>query len=290
MPRTNYICTVSPDYPENYRIGLEAGLWGVEEKFKRLIEPARSGDLLIFVVGGVARSIHRIEAAPFYDATPLWPMKDGSVFPYRIRISSPLFVGRADFRGFAERISFMRGKHWPGTIQGANGVFNSRATNDDLLLIQSLMSRVDHPVRYMERRAGTRRVADPGDAGAVLCLDEARLRHCVRELASERGMLPSPVEVRIRSEVPPEKGVVASLFNSERLEFLVVDLHVERPGEKALLSILRRMSWVRHNAERLREVRGLLLVDGPDSDLRAVAGEVPNLEVREYDVKLALAS
>lgn len=285
----NYICAVSPDFPENYRIGVEAGLWGVEEKYKRFIEPVRRGDLLIFSVGGVVRSIHRIETAPFYDAIPLWPMKDGSVFPYRVRISAPLHTGAADFRSFSEHISFMRGKLWSGTIQGPNGVFNSKATDSDVALIQSLLVPVQEPLRYIERRGRQKKLAEPG-RGAVLCLDEARLRGCVGELVRAEGLQPSALDGRVRSELPPGPGLVTSLFDSARRDFMVVDLHVQRPGEQALLSILKRMSWVRQHAERPRDVRGLLLLDRPDHDLHAVAGEVPNLQVREYDVRLALTS
>ena len=85
-----YICTVSNKFPENYQIGIQAGLWGVEEKYKNRILKVQQGDQLVFIVGGVYRTLHRIESQVFIDETPLWPEKDGSIFPYRIKISKSI--------------------------------------------------------------------------------------------------------------------------------------------------------------------------------------------------------
>ena len=48
----NYLCSVSGNFPENYQIGLRAGVWGVEEKYANKIEHVCPGDRLVFVVGG----------------------------------------------------------------------------------------------------------------------------------------------------------------------------------------------------------------------------------------------
>ncbi len=145
-----YLCAVLPRFPENYQIGIHAGTWGVEEKYKNRIASVVPGDTLVFLVAGQYRSIHRIESVPFVDQTPLWPAKDGDYFPYRVKISEPLFLGAASAVALANQISFMKGKTWGGTIQGASGVFNDRLTTQDLALIKSHMSGAPTPIKQPE--------------------------------------------------------------------------------------------------------------------------------------------
>ena len=83
---TTYICTVSNRFPENYQIGVQARRWGVEERYKKRIEPVKPGDLLVFLVGGIFRTAHKIESFAFEEHDLLWPEKDGSTFPHRIKI------------------------------------------------------------------------------------------------------------------------------------------------------------------------------------------------------------
>src|SRR6266849_2748920 len=105
-----YLCAVSGRFPENYEIGLQAQVWGVEDKYKNRIAAVRPGDSLVFLVGGDYRSVHKIESEPYVDDTPLWPEKDGDLFPHRVRISPPLAVGHVRARELADEISFMKGK------------------------------------------------------------------------------------------------------------------------------------------------------------------------------------
>ena len=37
-PMRNYLCLITPNYPENYLIGVQAQLWGVEEKYEHKIK------------------------------------------------------------------------------------------------------------------------------------------------------------------------------------------------------------------------------------------------------------
>jgi len=39
----NYVCSVSDRFPENYRIGVEAGVWGVEERHAKRIKNVEPG-------------------------------------------------------------------------------------------------------------------------------------------------------------------------------------------------------------------------------------------------------
>jgi len=149
----NYICSVSGDFPENYEIGVRANLWGVVEKYEKRIRNVRPGDLLVFVVGGKFRSIHRVESPPFYDETELWPKKDGSVFPHRIKIGDPLAYGRVAVRILANQIGFMQGKTWGGTIQGASGVFNDKLTDADVSLIEQRLGKREPKQPVRDQRA-----------------------------------------------------------------------------------------------------------------------------------------
>src|SRR3954451_15235068 len=123
------LCVVSPNFPENYDIGVQACTWGVENVYKNKIEKTSPGDEVVFISKRHIRSIHTIEGKVYRDDKPLWPPKDGDLFPWRIKISGPTYVGEIPSAVFSANVSFMRAvDHWPGTIQGPNGVFNDRLT------------------------------------------------------------------------------------------------------------------------------------------------------------------
>ncbi len=82
------------------------------------------------------------------DVGQLWLAKDGDVFPFRIRISKPLYAGTIPKDDFVPRISFMSVvDKWGGTIQGASGVFNDRLTEKDVDFIKSRLVRVAERAR-----------------------------------------------------------------------------------------------------------------------------------------------
>jgi len=60
-----YLCTVSGKFPENYQIGVQANRWGAEERYLKRIKPVQEGDQILFLVGGVFRTIHKIESCMF---------------------------------------------------------------------------------------------------------------------------------------------------------------------------------------------------------------------------------
>ena len=68
----------------------------------------KEGDTLVLVVGGVFRSIHKIEGAPFIDNTPLWPAnkKDGSLYPHRVEISEALSTGNLQITSSYSSLKF----------------------------------------------------------------------------------------------------------------------------------------------------------------------------------------
>ena len=55
------------------------------------------------------------------------------------------------------------------------------------------------------------------------------------------------------------------------------------------MQILRYMSWVRTNLASGKEnVRGIILAEEAGSSLQEVVGEVPNVEIRNYRVRIEL--
>ena len=113
-----FICVVSPRFPENYHIGVQARTWGVQARYKSRIDKTSPGDEVVFIVGGKIRSVHRIEGPVFRDDTPLWPPKDEDFFPFRIKISPPTHAGEIPSSKFVKHISFMHtAQAWGGTIK-----------------------------------------------------------------------------------------------------------------------------------------------------------------------------
>lgn len=124
-----YICSVPQSRAENYQIGMKERVWGVPGDHGDKMRRVRPGDRIAFVVAGSFRSVHEIESERYVDRTPIWP--DG-IYQFRIRISAPLASGCVAGSFLSRRISFMKDKKaWGGTLQGASGVFNDRATRAD---------------------------------------------------------------------------------------------------------------------------------------------------------------
>jgi len=284
---TIYICAVSGQFPENYEIGIRAGVWGVEEKYKRKIAPVQSGDTLVFLVGGDYRSIHKIESAMFEEKTALWPRKNGSLFPYRVRISSPIRIGYVSAKSLAASISFMKGKEqWGGTIQGPNGVFNDKLNADDLRLIESTM-KSSPPVAPKPDPAVVRRAADK---------ETALLKFYEGDVESR--VINSLDRLNLRLYVDPKSGKTGKQFaiDGGRIDLLCEDLESDglavvelKKGEapdQALLQVLRYMSWVRQHLAGSKTVRGIILAESTDATLSKVVGEVPNVSIRHYRVSI----
>ena len=100
------------------------------------------------------RSIHVVECEVYEDKQPLWPPKDGDLFPFRIKISAPTYVGEIGKEEFVPNISFMRIVDvWSGTIQGASGVFNERLTREDVKFIKNHLRRMPALEIQAERAA-----------------------------------------------------------------------------------------------------------------------------------------
>ncbi len=283
-----YLCTITGRFPENYEIGLRSGTWGVEEKYKDKIAPVRSGDKLVFVLGGVVRSVHTIDGDPFFDKTPLWPPKDGSIFPYRVHFRPAEWVGAVSLKDIANEISFMRGKVWGGTIQGRNGVFNPNLTQNDLDRIIGELSRPVQPKAPL-----------PLPQNPVVAERQKALFKFYEKDVEDRliDLLPSvgltlyhdQNSGRSGRQFICDVGRIDLLCNSAANgDFVIVELKKGQAPNETLLQVLRYMSWVRQHLSGKNDVKGIILTESADSTLEQILGEVPNVSIRYYSISVAL--
>jgi hypothetical protein len=280
---TTYLCSVSGDFPENYQIGLAARTWGVEEKYSGRIASVTPGDTLVFAVGGEFRSIHRVESAAFFDPTPLWPQKDGSYFPHRIKISDPIAVGQLPIKNVSGNISFMSavGRHWGGTIQGRNGVFNDRLTSEDLNFIRARM-RGEIPqaihvepekIKQVQERQKTlfKLYESDVETRIIQSLSKLNLRLYANVVTGRSGR---------QFLIDGGSGRIDLLCEDLSTgEFVVVELKKGEAPQDTMLQMLRYMSWVRQHLAGTKDVRGIILTESADSTLSEIVKEVPKVAI-----------
>lgn len=285
---TNYLCSVSVKLPENYEIGLQSRTWGVEEKYFSRIAPVRSGDLLVFVVGGAFRSIHTIETGVFNDNSPLWPPRNGSLFPHRIKISEPIAKGEVPLRDIADEISFMRDKVYSGTIQGASGVFNNRLTEEDVRTIRNRMKE-SKPVSALPKSVKPRDTSSSERQVALFKFYERDVEDHIASLLPFLGLeIYRDPNGQSGRQYPTSVGRMDLLCEDINGGFVVMELKKGEAPEQTLLQVLRYMSWVRQNKANGKEVSGIILTEAADKSLIEVVKEVQNVEIRYYKVAIDL--
>ncbi len=74
---------------ENWRIGLEKGVWGVSEKAKGLWEKVQPGDVVVFYATKTGVIGYGIVEEKYVDREPLWPeeaRRGEAIWPYRMKI------------------------------------------------------------------------------------------------------------------------------------------------------------------------------------------------------------
>ena len=280
-----YICSVSSRFPENYEIGVLAGKWGVEAKYRGRLAPVQRGDLLIFVVAGCFRSIHRVTSPPHEEHTLLWPPKDGDLFPHRIDIGPAEATGSARVSQLAPNISFMRGRVWGGTLQGPNGVFNSRATPDDVALIRlSLLAQeTDKEATPEELDAEQTRVLSvASDCWWPGLLDQlAQLAQLQRT-----NRYPDPFE----GADAWRRGMLTGMYTDRRDTPTVAVAPIDRSPPDTVLSTLFGLSAVKQTATHVREVRGVIFTSGRRDDIGELVRGVSNLSAIPFAVQISLLS
>ena len=188
---------------------------------------------------------HRVESEVYEDTRPLWPPKDEDLFPFRIKISKPLYVGTIRKEDFVPEISFMSVVDaWGGTIQGASGVFNDRLTEKDVDFIKNRLVRVAEP------RADVKET--------LRAAEEPKIQSLFRLIGSDvleslKRILPSLGLVRYNgTDFPAEYdlgygGNVVLCRKVENGDLVVVDFNRGEAPIDTLLRLLHYMSWVRQN-------------------------------------------
>lgn len=280
---TNYLCAVSVRFPENYEIGLRAAVWGVEEKYRQKLADVKPGDKLVFLVGGEFRSIHRIESDAYLDRSTLWPPKDGDIFPHRVKIGAAMAVGAVAASSIFQKISFMIGtQNWGGTVQGPNGVFNRRLTDEDVRLIESLLKGEVTP----------RVEADP----VVVKQSADRQTSLFRFYASDieqrmEQLLPSlGLKLEKRDMRTPVGTIDFLCSDSKDGHKVIVMLKKGQAPNESLIEVLQRMSWIRQSQTTKTDVQGIIMTEEADQTLRDVVKEVPSVTIRYYRVTVELAA
>jgi hypothetical protein len=278
-----FLCVVSPRFPENYHIGVQARVWGVERRYENRIRQVSLGDEVVFIASQQIRSIHQIESEVVKDDRPLWPPKDGDLFPFRIKISRPTYAGQISSNEFVPHISFMRDKEaWGGTIQGASGVFNDRLTDEDVNFIKSRLHRVAVPEEPAARAA-----------------EQPQIKNLFRLIGSDvldslRRILPSLGLTRVNgADFPAEYdlgygGNVILCRDVKTKDFVVVDFNRGEAPTETLIRVLHYMSWVRQTVAGSKDVRGIILTESANEALSAIVKEVPNVDLRFYRIGIEL--
>jgi hypothetical protein len=278
-----YICAVSSRFPENYEIGIRAGKWGVEERHLKRVSDVRAGDTIIFVVGGRFRSIHRITSDVFEERSLVWPLKDGDPFPYRMRIGPAEAVGSAPAAELAPHISFMRNtRAWGGTLQGANGVFNARATPNDVELIRMalLASGTAAPEPRPEQTAPATPIVPAADYWWPGLLDQLAALAKLRRTSSLRDPFVDAQEWRT--------GLLTGLFADQREIPTIAIAPFDRSPSETVLSTLYGLSAVKQSADRVKEVRGVIFVPDNREQIAQLTAGIPNLSTFAFDVRVSL--
>jgi hypothetical protein len=279
----NYVAAVPKSLQENYQIALQAHTWGVERNYEHKIKALRAGDALLFLVENAFRSLHRVESAPYVDHTPLWPEKNGDVFPHRVKISAALSTGEVDLNTIAPRISFLKDLQRPyGAFQGANGVLNNRMTEQDMEVIREGFSAPTQREFKIDPEE-TRRVVERQSTILRLYADDLQER--IIELLPTKGLRLEPTGRR----VPAGSETIDALASDDRGRLVVIAINRGLAPQEMLLKVLRQMSFVRQQQEGRRDVRGVIIAEAADRMLLALAGEVPNISIQYYRLTLELA-
>lgn len=278
-----FLCVVSAKYPENYHIGIQARTWGVERRYYDKISQTSVGDELVFMADQQIRSVHRIESAVYKEDQVLWPPKDGDVFPYRIKISEPLYSGEIPKDEFKDVISFMKtADAWGGTIMGPHGVFNPRLTDADVAFIK-----------------GRLKASSAASAKVTAAPEKQEVRNLFRLIGSDvleslKRLLPTLGLRRFNgADFPAEYdlgygGSVVLCRDVKNDDLVVVDFNRGEAPTDTLIRVLHYMSWVRQTLAGTKQVRGIILSESANEALSHIVREVPNVSLRFYRIGIEL--
>jgi hypothetical protein len=278
-----FLCVVSPRFPENYHIGIQSRTWGVEARYENRIRQTSPGDEIVFLASRHIRSIHKIESEVYENTRPLWPPKDGDLFPYRVTMSQPTHVGTISSTDFVPKISFMRAVEiLTGTIQGPNGVFNDRLTGEDVRFVKARFRKI--PVAKPE----TARIAEQLQIKNLFRLIGSDVLESLKRLLPSLGLTRSN-----GADFPAEYdlgygGNVILCKDTNTGDFVIVDFNRGEAPANTLIRVLHYMSWVRQTLAGQRDVRGIVLTESANETLSTIVKEVPNVDLRFYRIGIEL--
>ena len=77
--------------PENWRVALEKGVWGVSERARALWSKVQPGDIVVFYATGTGVIGYGTVEGKFESDEPLWPEEKAEgkvIWPYRLKIKA----------------------------------------------------------------------------------------------------------------------------------------------------------------------------------------------------------
>ena len=122
--------------PENFRVCLANGLWGVNRQIAS-IQEVHPGDIVTFYVKGWKdfRGVYRVTGAPFEDRRQLWQDK---LYPWRVKIQPTSQAGSASALELKTELSMIKNPSIWGTYFEREMI---RGSNDDFGAILNRMKR-----------------------------------------------------------------------------------------------------------------------------------------------------
>ncbi|OLS22506.1 MAG: Endonuclease NucS [Candidatus Heimdallarchaeota archaeon LC_3] len=91
--------------------------------------------------------------------------------------------------------------------------------------------------------------------------------------------------VQYRTEVGPID--ILAVKNSE---YIVIELKVKRTSDHVVGQIQRYMAWVKRHLANGKSVRGIIVTLSANNKLQYSVSENPNIELKEYQLKISFSS
>jgi len=117
-----WLCVTNED---NWRVIRDRKIWGVSERYRRLIEAVRPGDYLIFyVMPKRVMGVFKAVSKPFESKERVFPWRGAGgreVYPLRVRLE-PVVVAEKPlmFDELVPKLNFIRNKaRWTGYLRRA---------------------------------------------------------------------------------------------------------------------------------------------------------------------------
>ena len=117
-----WLCVTNED---NWKVIKDRRVWGVSERYRRVIEAVRPGDYLVFyVMPKRVMGVFKAASKPFESRERIFPWGGAGgreVYPLRVKLEPVILAKRPlMFDGLVPRLSFIRNKkRWSGYLRRA---------------------------------------------------------------------------------------------------------------------------------------------------------------------------